>query len=176
VTKLNLGCGNKKIHGYINIDAIKENNPDDVLDIKNISKKYNNVDIIYACHSLEHFSRVEAQEALADWYSALKPGGTLRIAVPDLEMAFKHYILHGDFSKIKGFLYGGQRNIYDFHKYGYDYLTLSNLLYEIGFNQVYKYDWRKTEHSHIDDYSQAYLPHMDKINGVLMSLNVEAVK
>jgi len=91
-------------------------------------------------------------------------------------MAFKHYILHGDFSRIKGFLYGGQRNIYDFHKYGYDYLTLSNLLYEIGFNQVYKYDWRKTEHSHIDDYSQAYLPHMDKINGVLMSLNVEAVK
>jgi len=27
----------------------------------------------------------------------------------------------------------------------------------------------------VDDYSQAYLPHMDK-NGLLMSLNLEAVK
>jgi hypothetical protein len=28
----------------------------------------------------------------------------------------------------------------------------------------------------MDDYSQSYLPHMDKENGTLMSLNLEAVK
>jgi hypothetical protein len=27
-----------------------------------------------------------------------------------------------------------------------------------------------------DDHSQAYLPHMDKENGTLISLNIEAVK
>ena len=29
---------------------------------------------------------------------------------------------------------------------------------------------------YIDDYSQSYYPHMDKEDGKLMSLNVEAVK
>ena len=37
-------------------------------------------------------------------------------------------------------------------------------------------DWRDTEHSELDDFSQSYLPHMDKDNGKLMSLNIEAVK
>jgi hypothetical protein len=46
----------------------------------------------------------------------------------------------------------------------------------VGFKEVYLWDWRETEHSHIDDFSQAYLPHMDKENGVLMSLNIEAKK
>lgn len=37
-------------------------------------------------------------------------------------------------------------------------------------------NWRETEHSDVDDFSQAYLPHMDKENGILMSLNIEAIK
>ena len=49
-------------------------------------------------------------------------------------------------------------------------------LKSVGFRDVKRYDWKKTEHFYIDDYSQAYLPHMDKIRGNLMSLNVEAVK
>ena len=36
--------------------------------------------------------------------------------------------------------------------------------------------WRETEHSQFDDHSQAYVPHMDKENGVLISLNVECNK
>ena len=31
-------------------------------------------------------------------------------------------------------------------------------------------------HIDYDDYSQAYYPHMDKDNGILISLNVEAIK
>ena len=46
----------------------------------------------------------------------------------------------------------------------------------INFKEVNYFDWRKTEHSHIDDFSQCYLPHMDKDNGLLMSLNIEAKK
>ena len=32
---LNLGCGNKKFDGFINIDSRKECNPDLIYDIKN---------------------------------------------------------------------------------------------------------------------------------------------
>ena len=58
----------------------------------------------------------------------------------------------------------------------YDYNTLSKLLYDTGFTAVKEWDWRTTEHKEYDDHSQAYLPHMDKENGILMSLNVEGIK
>ena len=46
----------------------------------------------------------------------------------------------------------------------------------IEFNNVRKWDFTKTEHSQHDDHSQAFLPHMDKENGTLISLNIEAIK
>lgn len=36
-------------------------------------------------------------------------------------------------------------------------------------------DWRDVEHRKHDDYSQSYIPYMDKENGQLMSLNVEFI-
>ena len=47
---------------------------------------------------------------------------------------------------------------------------------EVGFQEVRRWDWRTTEHTQVDDYSQAHLPHLDKEHGTLMSLNLEAVK
>ena len=46
----------------------------------------------------------------------------------------------------------------------------------VGFKDIKRYDWRETEHAEFDDHSQAYLPHMDKENGTLISLNVECTK
>jgi hypothetical protein len=59
----------------------------------------------------------------------------------------------------------------------FDFETLASGLREAGFANIQRYDWRQTELGRlgIDDYSQAYLPHMDKANGRLMMLNVEAV-
>ena len=77
-----------------------------------------------------------------------------------------------------GLLYGkmpmGDETIY--HRTTYDYKSLSNLLSELGIKDIKRWDWRETSHSEFDDHSQAYFPHMDKDNGVLMSLNVEGVK
>jgi hypothetical protein len=58
----------------------------------------------------------------------------------------------------------------------YDYESLESILKESNFVNVSRYDWRETEHAHHDDHSQAYIPHMDKENGTLISLNVEAFK
>ena len=54
--------------------------------------------------------------------------------------------------------------------------SLTERLLSVGFCSASRYDWRRTEHATLDDYSQAYLPHLDKEHGQLMSLNVEAVK
>ena len=181
--KLNLGCGTKKMPGFVNVDGREDVQPDVVCDISNISDKFSDVDLIYASHVLEHFPFKYNQfyehtcfDILNDWHKALKTGGVLRLSVPDFEAICKHYIFHNDLNVIKCLLMGGQKYDFDFHFTCWDFKTLSEVLVSAGFKNVKKYDWKKTEHFYIDDYSQAYLPHMDKVNGLLMSLNVEATK
>ena len=43
------------------------------------------VEAIYASHMLEHLDRAEARAFLAECRRVLKPGGILRLAVPDLK-------------------------------------------------------------------------------------------
>jgi len=88
----------------------------------------------------------------------------------------KWYLVHGDLEEVSGFLWGGQRNEYDYHGVGFDFKSLESLLLAVGFTDIHRYDWRKTDHAYCDDYSQAFLPHLQKITGQLMSLNVEATK
>ena len=58
----------------------------------------------------------------------------------------------------------------------YPLRLVCDLLQEAGFNNPHRYDWQDTDFAEYDDYSQAYLPHMDKANGILMSLNLKSVK
>lgn len=51
----------------------------------------NSVDVIRASHLIEHLPLESAKALLCDCYRVLKPGGVLRIAVPDLEIMIKKY-------------------------------------------------------------------------------------
>ncbi len=175
--KLHLGCGDKIIEGFVNVDVRNLPGVNVVCDIHELSMfDKNSIDLIYASHVLEHTGRKEYTDILKNWYNVLNDGGTLRIAVPDMEKVFDHYHKNKNLRVLLGFLYGGQTYQENYHYCGWDYQTLSEDLLKIGFKKVKRYDWRKTEHSHIDDFSQCYLPHMDKDNGMLMSLNIEAIK
>ncbi|MDR0665215.1 MAG: methyltransferase domain-containing protein [Helicobacteraceae bacterium] len=139
------------------------------------------VDLIYACHVLEHFKRSDTARVLAEWKRVLKPKGVLRLAVPDFGAACEVYQKYGRLDLVVGLIYGRQDYLYNIHYNVFDYASLSKLLVETGFTgggggEIRRYDWRETEHAAIDDYSQAYIPHMDKENGILVSLNVECVK
>jgi predicted SAM-dependent methyltransferase len=181
--KLNLGCGHRKMHGFINVDVRKDLKPDVVADVTRIHELYNDVDLIYACHVLEHFplrpssfQPITWKEVLESWYKTLKTGGVLRLAIPNIEAVCKHYINTGELDDLYAYFYGGQKYDFDFHYHCWSFDTLKKDLQEMGFKDIKKYDWKKTEHYFVDDYSQAYLPHMDKVNGTLLSLNVEAIK
>jgi hypothetical protein len=63
----------------------------------------------------------------------------------------------------------------NYHYVAFDFNTMSASLQKIGFTEIKEYDWKQTEHSHVDDFSKAYIPHMDQ-TGMLMSLNIEAKK
>ena len=69
-----------------------------------------------------------------------------------------------------------QSLLYDFHKMVFDERILHDLLSNAGFKDIKPWDWHAVDHCDVDDYSQAYLPHMDKIQGMHMSLNIEGIK
>lgn len=175
--KLHLGCGNKRIDGYTNIDVRYLPGVDEIDNIAYLRKyKNESVDVIYASHVLEHFSRWQYMSVLKRWYEILKPNGILRLGVPDFEQIVKYYIKTNKLRDVSGMLYGGQDYDENNHHWVWDFVTIKQELEQIGFKNIYRYDWRNTEHSHVDDYTQSYLPHMDKENGTLLSLNVEAIK
>lgn len=177
--KLHLGCGKRDFgKDWIHIDGGNFEHLHSH-DIVNLPFEDNSVDLIYSSHVIEYFDRTEVVDVLKKWHRVLKPNGTLRLAVPNFGIMSLLYVEENlSLDNFLGPLYGkmpmGNSTIY--HKTVYDFQSLKTVLEGCGFRDVGFYDWRTTEHSHIDDHSQAYIPHMDKENGELISLNVEAKK
>lgn len=181
--KLNLGCWHRNIPGFINIDLCDFPHINYKSNIDNLSMfEDNTVDLIYSSHSFEYFDRQDSVKVLKEWRRVLVPGAILRLAVPDFDQLIQIYQKTGKLEKILGPLYGrmeintenGQKTLY--HKTVYTFNSLKDLLEESGFTNIHRYDWKKTIHKDYDDHSQAYYPHLDKENGILLSLNIEAIK
>lgn len=175
--KLHLGCGIKYLPGYFHVDALAYPHVDHIGPVDKLDFIPDGaVSHIYACHLLEHFGRKEFMDVLREWRRVLGKGGVLRLAVPDYEACARLYVsgkLPG-LQSILGLMMGGQRDQYDFHKMIFDEVSLTSHLKQVGFSEIRRWDWRNTDHADLDDYSQAYIPHMDKKDGILVSLNLEA--
>ena len=178
--KLHVGCGMRNIPGFTHVDIIDAPHIDHCCSVAELGDFADGAaDLIYASHVLEHFGRNEVRAVLKAWYRVLRPGGVLRLSVPDFAAVAALYAQEGlrdGLSGLVGLVCGGQRNSYDFHKIIFDEAFLGFLLAQAGFKDIRRWDWRATEHAHIDDFSQAYIPHLDKQHGRLMSLNLEASK
>ena len=181
--KLHLGCWHRDIPGFVNVDICDMDHIDYKNNIDDLSMfSDESASLIYSSHSFEYFNRQEAKSVLNEWRRVLKPGGILRLAVPDFDSLLTVYAKTGQIDKILGPLFGqmevetkdGNKMLY--HKTAYNFESLEHLLNKNGFKDVARYDWKETIHKDYDDHSQAYYPHMDKENGILISLNVEATK
>ena len=178
--KINMGCGWRDFGPeWIHIDGGDYPHLDykDINDLQQIDDE--TIELIYASHVIEYFDRSEVVDLLKEWKRVLKKGGILRVAVPNFETITDLYNSGAyELDSFIGPLYGKMemdgKSI--FHKTVYDFRSIEKVLKSVGFTNIKQYDWRHTEHSHHDDHSQAYLPHMDKDNGTLISLNVECVK
>ena len=175
--KLHLGSGMRYIPGWVHVDAVDLPHIDVRHEVNRLPMFPNgSASVIYCCHVLEHFYRSEARQTLLEWYRILKPGGLLRIAVPDFEAITEVYSKNKNLNEVLGLLFGRQDFLYNFHYTVFDYATLSTLLSNCGYTNIRRYDWRKTEYAGIGDFANAHLPHMHLQSGRLMSLNIEAEK
>jgi len=174
--KLHIGTGTTYLPGWINVDVFSFVNADVYSNAMNLPYERESFDLIYSSHVLEHFNRHMILAVLGHWRSLLRPEGILRLSVPDFKAICEYYSKTKSLKPVTGLLYGGQKHLLDVHHICFDKATLLSCLSSVGFQIVREWDWRDTIHKHYDDFSQAYLPHMDKENGMHMSLNLEAVK
>ena len=87
--KINLGCNDLKLDGFLNVDRDPVVKPDVVADASCLPFENESVDEIYAGHLLEHFAHNE--NVLDEWNRVLKVGGKITVTVPDTEKALKLY-------------------------------------------------------------------------------------
>jgi len=99
--------------------------------------------------AFEHFSKEEGEELLREWYRILKPQGRLYIDIPDLYGTFKMFFDADTLEEMDWavrLVYGSQKNKYSFHKWGYNFYTLSDICKEIGFRETEEVDIIKHEY------------------------------
>ena len=102
-------------------------------------------------------------------------------ALDEVAKIMKPGIKTDEIDKILGPLYGRWSTDNDkfiYHKTVYDQKSLTRLLDNCGYVDIQEWDWRKVFENteNYDDHSQAYFPHMDKVNGIHVSLNLECKK
>lgn len=90
---VNLGCGRRVHPQWVNFDFVASVPGVRQADLrKGIPLPDQSVDAIYHSHVLEHFSRPDGERLLKECCRVLKPGGTIRVVVPDLEQIARGYL------------------------------------------------------------------------------------
>ncbi len=91
--KLNLGCGQRFHPDWENVDLSPARPIVHQHDLrKGVPYPDQTFDAVYHSHVLEHFPRRLAPMFIGECYRVLKPGGVMRVAVPDLEQITRAYL------------------------------------------------------------------------------------
>ena len=90
---LNFGCGGTFHADWVNLDSFPASPTVIAHDLATkLPFEEGHFDAVYGSHVLEHFDSLGARNLLADCRRVLKPGGIIRIVVPDLEAIVRLYL------------------------------------------------------------------------------------
>lgn len=104
LTKLNLGCGFKRLDGYINVDMEKADHVDVVANLDKFPWPFkdSSAEYILLDNTLEHLEHVD--RSMKEIHRILKPGGVVTIKVPYYNSANAHSPYHKKFFSRDSFL------------------------------------------------------------------------
>lgn len=122
--KLNLGSGNNFMAGYENVDrhidpasVQKAKHVDGIArreDVYPLQDGDRSCDEVRASHILEHFSHRQTLDVVKEWARVLKPGGILKIAVPNFDKIVQMYSDGSDLN-VESYLMGSHTDGDDHH-------------------------------------------------------------
>lgn len=119
MVRLNLGCGDDRREGFVNVD-LRSDVADVVCDVRKLEHWADaSVDEIVAEDLLEHFPEHETVAILDEWARALRPGGLLTVKVPNLlglAEAISAYTQAEKYGAVACLI----RNVYGGHRFGPD--------------------------------------------------------
>lgn len=165
---LNLGCGNRPIAGWMNLDLGGSANV--VCDLRGpIPYPDASVKYVYSEHFIEHLDEVDGFNLMKECYRVLIPGGILRFSCPDLAQYVQAYLSwekDGRADKEKftngvnylNYAILGEarndirylspiRNSVDYgHRYYYDEQEMTRKLTAAGFRDIVRCSWRESQH------------------------------
>ena len=142
---LHLGCGPKYLRGFVNVDGNLFRKTDLWLDLRNgLPYPDGSISTVYSSHVLEHFYPDELHTILCECHRVLRPGGGLRIVVPDMGGAVRAYLtgradFFASFPRDNKSLGGKLSNLLfceGGHRQGLDFSYLLELLQNAGFQDV----------------------------------------
>lgn len=144
--KLNFGCGDHILEGWLNVDDWDRPGLDYLHDLRlPLPLAESSCKLIFAEHVLEHIDLQFRMRVLRELHRLLEPGGTLRIVGPDCE-AFSRAYVNRDMAFFATAVPGAdspaaaindiQHN--HFHRFVDDYESFAKALKEAGFATVVK--------------------------------------
>jgi hypothetical protein len=160
--RLHLGCGEKYLEGYVNIDyppaehTVQQTSvADQYADLLALRYAAGSIAEVRLHHVFEHFSRPIACALLASWHAWLLPAGTLQIEVPDFQKMAKIAVGRWSSEARKSValrhIFGSQEASWAVHYNGYTPRSLRELVRIFGFKPVRlrKNSWRGTHNIEI---------------------------
>jgi predicted SAM-dependent methyltransferase len=132
---LNIGSGDQKLDGYINVDLYNQN-ADAQWSADRLPLNDCSTALIVSYQTIEHFSHEEFPEILREWYRVLKPKGELHMNTPDIIHSCKMVAEDPKRQWLLARIFGNQSHGGQFHKWGYTVDELSNMVGMAGFASV----------------------------------------
>lgn len=155
----NLGAGGEYNPYEVSVDLREDPHISFRADIRKLPEDWENqFDIVKANHVLEHLSYVQTAEVLREWIRILKPGGWLKLNVPDLESAAQAVLNAHEGTLLSGVIFGDQGHPFwrqtpyggedetgrwlahshenNSHKAGFTKRSLGKLLSELGLKNI----------------------------------------
>jgi len=160
--KLHLGCGERYLEGYRNIDfpsshhsVQKKTVADEQTNILTLQYPAETIEEVRLHHVFEHFPRPTALALIACWNSWLQPGGRIHLEVPDIKRQMQVLLdpsssLHEKLLSVRH-VFGSHEADWAYHYEGYTPENLQFLLEAYGFEitRLEKNSWMGTHNFEI---------------------------
>ena len=138
--KINYGCGEAKLPGFINIDIEESIKPDVICDLRKDNFPFDNesVETIYCLHNLEHIERQFWAHVFTEFRRVLVQDGILVLMYPEFEVCSRYFLenYRGQRDFWRNCLYGRQLWPGDYHVVPMVSSEVANHLGHCGFKDI----------------------------------------